>query len=373
MDIVDVEGAAFFERDVAAAGDLGETGEAGFDGEEERAVAIVLQFAWDESAGADEGDVAFPDVEELGEFVKRGNAEEVAELGDAGIVRELVAVFAVALDEFGLAHFGEGFFGGEAAVFGFHGTEFVDFDAAVVAGEADVGIDGGGMGVGEFLEQPDDGHGNGGEDEAEGAEYEVAEALDDTGGTDERGGANEDGGSVANEFEFAHLGGEHDGAGDEIIEQVTLEGLAIDVFGVTIVGLEDDVGAGFFEGFLERGILLAAKILGDEFGGGNHAGKGEAGFGEGGDVVGEGFGGLGAADDEGAESGFAGFHGEMADGADSHAEEIKEEEVGDDRVESEDASGKEIDVEAEAVGDDGHDTNDRDKEETAVLGPAVAA
>ena len=158
LDVVNIKGAALFKGDVAAA-------ETGLDGEQERAVAVVFQLAGDEGAGTDEGDVALPDVEELGEFVKRGDAEEVAELGDAGVVRELVAVFAVAFDEFGFAHFGEGFFGGETAIFGFHRAELVDFDAAVVAGEAGVGVDGGGAGVGELLEQPDDGHGEGGEDE----------------------------------------------------------------------------------------------------------------------------------------------------------------------------------------------------------------
>lgn len=116
------------------------------------------------------------------------------------------------------------------------------------------------------------------------------------------------------------MGGEHDGAGDEIIEQMAVDGLAIDVFGVAVVGLEDDVGAGFFEGFFERGILFAAEVLGDELGGGDDTGEREAGFGEGGDVVGEGFGGFGAADDEGTQSGLAGFHGEVTDGADGGAE-----------------------------------------------------
>ena len=59
LDIVDVESAAFFERYVTAAGDLGEAGEAGFDGEDEVAVGIVLEFAGVEGARADEGDVAF--------------------------------------------------------------------------------------------------------------------------------------------------------------------------------------------------------------------------------------------------------------------------------------------------------------------------
>ena len=70
LDVIEVEGAAFFEADVAAAGDLGEAGEAGFDGEEKGAVAIMAELARDEGAGADEGDITFDDVEELGELVE---------------------------------------------------------------------------------------------------------------------------------------------------------------------------------------------------------------------------------------------------------------------------------------------------------------
>ena len=108
-------------------------------------------------------------------------------------------------------------------------------------------------------------------------------------------------------------------------------------------------------------------------GGGDDTGEREAGFGEGGDVVGEGFGGFGAADDEGAQSGLARFHGEVTDGADGGAEKQEQEEVGDDGVERHNADGKEIKIKAEAVGDDGHDADDGDEEEATVFGPAVAA
>ena len=56
LDVIEVEGAALFEADITAAGDLGEAGEAGFKGETEGAVAVMAEFAGDEGAGADEGD-----------------------------------------------------------------------------------------------------------------------------------------------------------------------------------------------------------------------------------------------------------------------------------------------------------------------------
>ncbi len=59
MDVIEVKGAALFEADVAATRDLSETSEAGFDREEEGAVAVMAEFAGDEGAGADERDVAF--------------------------------------------------------------------------------------------------------------------------------------------------------------------------------------------------------------------------------------------------------------------------------------------------------------------------
>ena len=69
FDVVNVERAALLKGDVATAGDLSETGEAGFDRKEERAVTISLKFPGDESARTNEGDVATNDVPELREFV----------------------------------------------------------------------------------------------------------------------------------------------------------------------------------------------------------------------------------------------------------------------------------------------------------------
>ena len=118
----------------------------------------MAELAGDEGARADEGDVAFQDVEKLREFVEGGGAEEAAELRDTWVVRDHVAIRTVFLDEVRFAHFLEGLFGGDAAIFGLHGAELVNREAAVEAGEAGLGVDGGGGGVGELLDDPDDGH-----------------------------------------------------------------------------------------------------------------------------------------------------------------------------------------------------------------------
>lgn len=72
LDVIEVESAAFFEGDAAAAGDLSEAGHARLNGKEERAVAVAAELAGDEGAGADERDVAADNVEELRELVEGG-------------------------------------------------------------------------------------------------------------------------------------------------------------------------------------------------------------------------------------------------------------------------------------------------------------
>lgn len=134
LDVVNVEGAAFFKADVAAAGDLGEASEAGFDGEKERAVAVMMEFAGDEGARPDERNVSLQDVEKLREFVERRGAEETPEIGDTGVFVDHVAIVTVFFDEARLADFLESFLRRKAAEFGLHGAEFIDFDAAIVAG-----------------------------------------------------------------------------------------------------------------------------------------------------------------------------------------------------------------------------------------------
>ena len=72
----------------------------------------------------------------------------------------MVAVFTVLFNKFGMPHFFEGVFGGEARVGGFHGAEFINLEFAIELGEAVFGVDGGVFEVGEFKNEPDEGHGD---------------------------------------------------------------------------------------------------------------------------------------------------------------------------------------------------------------------
>lgn len=150
-----------------------------------------------------------------------------------------------------------------------------------------------------------------------------------------------------------------------------MNSLLIDIFGATIVGLKDDVGTGFFQGFLERGVLLAPEILGDEFGGGDNAGEAEATLWIGGDVVGEVFGVFCAADNDGTEGGTGIFEGEAANGADGATEEAEEEKTREDLVESEDTDWKEVEIEEKITGDDRHHADEGGEKEAADLAPTT--
>ena len=175
-DVVNIEGAAFFEGDVAATGNLSKAGEAGFNGEDKRAVAIVAQFVGEQSAGADERDVAFKNVEKLRQFVERSFADKMADFGDAGVIFNLVAIFAVF---FGFAHFNEGLFGSEARIFGFHRTEFIAFKTAIILGKAFVGVNGGSFRVAKFDDEPDDSHRDGADNDADERDKDIESTFDD--------------------------------------------------------------------------------------------------------------------------------------------------------------------------------------------------
>lgn len=155
---------------------------------------------------------------------------------------------------------------------------------------------------------------------------------------------------------------------------MAVDGLAIDVFGALVVGLEDDVGFGLFEGLFERGILATAKVFGDVFGTGDHAGKTKTGFGIGGDIIGEIFGVATIADDDGLESGATiALEGDATSGADGLAEETEEEKAREDGIESHDANREKVDLEEKVVSDNRHDADDGGEKKPANLGPAVAA
>ena len=248
LDIVEVDGAALGEGDVAPAGDLGETGKTGFDRQEETTVAVVAKLAWNEGAGTDEGDVATDDIEKLGEFVEGGAAEEGAELGDARVVLQIITVFAVFLNQFGLVHLNKSLFGGKAGKFGLHGAEFVNLEFVVVASETDFGVEGAVAGVGKFHQKENDGHNRQGKEGGEAAEEKIEETFNEAHGARKRGDLDEDGGDVADEFEVAKLGGEGGFARNEIVGEVVVQRLFIDIFGLTFVGLEDNVRVGLAQG-----------------------------------------------------------------------------------------------------------------------------
>lgn len=109
----------------------------------------------------------------------------------------MVATVAVFLDEIRLPHFGKGFLRGDATIFGAHGTEFVNFEATIITGEARLGINGGGVGVGDFLGEIDEGHRNGSNNEGNRAKDKVSATFDEASATGKRRDGDENGRGAA--------------------------------------------------------------------------------------------------------------------------------------------------------------------------------
>ena len=88
IDILDVQLDDFFKiLDVAAAADLPQAGDAGFHGQAALVVALVLLiFVQRRRAGANQAHIAAQHVKELRQLVDAGLADELAHLGDAGVV-----------------------------------------------------------------------------------------------------------------------------------------------------------------------------------------------------------------------------------------------------------------------------------------------
>ena len=84
---------ALSEGEVVAPADLGQTGDAGADAHAQGAGGAVegIHLLRNPRAGADEGHVALEDVEQLGELIQRGGAQELAHEGGAFFVREEIA------------------------------------------------------------------------------------------------------------------------------------------------------------------------------------------------------------------------------------------------------------------------------------------
>ncbi len=147
------------------AGDLPPAGDAGAD---EVALVLPVLVVLDDlgqlGARSDEAHLAREDVEELGELIQAGFAQEAAEFGDAGVVLDLVAEFAVLVaEELELLAVG----------IELHGAELVDGEGCAAAADAGLLEDGGSGGVAA------DGDGDQGKERAEeGQQDERADEVD---------------------------------------------------------------------------------------------------------------------------------------------------------------------------------------------------
>jgi len=130
VDVFAVQADDFFEvGDVGAAACLPHAGDAGFHGQAAFVVvAVLLEFGRCRGSCADQGHVSLQDVEELGEFVQRGFADEFSYFCDAGVVLHLEheAVHLVLLHQLGFAGF---------CVL-VHGAELVHLELAAVLADA---------------------------------------------------------------------------------------------------------------------------------------------------------------------------------------------------------------------------------------------
>ncbi len=108
---------ALAEGEVVATADLGQAGDAGADAHAQGAGDALegVHLLRNPRAGADEGHIALEDVEQLGEFIERGGAQELAHEGGALLIRQELA--------FRIASVG-------------HGAEFDDAEGLAAAADA---------------------------------------------------------------------------------------------------------------------------------------------------------------------------------------------------------------------------------------------
>ena len=262
----------------------------------------------------------------------------MADAGNAGVIREVVAIFAIFFNELGVAHFFEGFFGRQAGELWFHGAEFVNLEFAVVLRETLFGVDGGVAEIGEFDDEPNKEHWNKRKDEHNDAEKNVEKAFEITRVAGEWCGVDAERGGVADEFEFAELRGEGGFAGDKIVDDVAIDGLLIDVFGLALVGLKNDVGLGVAKSVFDGGVLFVQEVFREVFARGNDADELIAGLGGGGNVVGEVVGVFVVPYDDGAKGAVAVTKTEIANEPEDGAVEDEEEEAKNKRVEGDGAN-----------------------------------
>ena len=166
----------------------------------------------------------------------------MTDFSDTRVFWKGIAVFTIFFNQFGTTHFSEGFFGRHARVGGFHGAEFIDFELAVVLREAIFGVDGRVFDVGKLDGKPNKKHRNEGDDKKNHAKENVEETFEVSEITVERSNVDAESWSVPYQFKVAELRRKSGFTRDEIVEDVAIDRLLIDVFGLTFVGLEDDVG-----------------------------------------------------------------------------------------------------------------------------------
>lgn len=158
LDITDVEFEFFFDGEVGTAGDLGQSGDAGLDFEAAFLSGVPFgDLGHVEGARADEGHLAKEDVEELGEFVEGGFAEEAADFGQARILAGLWA-------------------GAEGVGVGAHGAELVEGEGLAAAAGTLLAEDGGAGGI-EADKDGEDEHEGGEQDDSRGGGEEIEDSF----------------------------------------------------------------------------------------------------------------------------------------------------------------------------------------------------
>ncbi len=135
FDIFDVEPDLLVEGELGAASDLPEAGQAG--GNLQTAsifVGVKLDFARQGRPGADEGHIALEDIDQLGQLVEAGAAEDAAEGGDSRVALHFEGAGVDVLVELGELVL-------EAVGVADHGAELVEAEDAFVLTDPVVSVE----------------------------------------------------------------------------------------------------------------------------------------------------------------------------------------------------------------------------------------
>jgi len=219
--------------------------------------------------------------------------------------------------------------------------------------------------VGKLDDKPNDSHNGEGDEEKKRAEDDVEEAFDVARVPGERGDVDAQGWCVTDELELAKLRGKGGFVGDEVIDDVAVDRLLIDVFGLAFVGLKDDVGPSVAEGVFDGGVLLIYEVLGEVFAGGNDADELIAGLWCRGDEIGKVVGVFAIPYYYRAKGTVAVAKAQVADETENGAIEHEEKEAKNERVDSNGANWEKVGRAEEVEGNDSHDANDGGDEKVA--------